>query len=357
MEILIPYYNIDEIDFYYHLIGSLNKILGGRVHITYVVGEVRDELSREYRLHELNFLSSMKGKTLKSYLYKNRIYEQLKNVSIDVIFVISDLWALELSCYCSTKLGIPYVVWMRGDHREVRKIRKINWLKRIIANYFEMRYLNKASLVIPNCMSLYEKLYRWGIERDKITKPVHNGVDCEVFKPLNIPRSDKFTIGFAGRICLEKRVDELLRIAKKLKNEDIRLTVAGPKVMDITFPENVQYLGRLPFLEMPKFYNAIDLLVLPSATEGFPSVILEAYACEKPVLASKEAFPKELKIFGAVTDLKEFESEILRLKREDNLREIGKEARDYVKENFNWKNFASQIMVYLESAKNSSRRE
>ncbi|MEM2280938.1 MAG: glycosyltransferase family 4 protein [Candidatus Bathyarchaeia archaeon] len=347
MRVIIPYYNVDEIDFYYHLIESLHKFSKHSVSIVYVTGEAKDKTYSRFSFHKLNVLKSKK--VLQPFLHGEDICKQIKGVSGDVMFIVSDLWALNLARLCFRKIGIPYVVWIRGDHRRVRKLRGANLFKRIFCNYLEIKCLNSAAFVIPNCMSLFNKLPKWGVKRGKITEPIHNGVDCGFFKPLNISRSSKFTVGFAGRICPEKRIVEFLRIAKDLKSQGIDFIIAGKKEMEITFPENVRYLGRLPFFEMPKFYNMIDLLVLPSATEGFPSAILEAYACEKPVLVSREAFPKELKIFGAVSDINEFKGEILKLKQ-DNLKEIGKEARKYVLQNFSWKRFADNIAFYLEKA-------
>ncbi|MGQ9597719.1 MAG: glycosyltransferase [Thermoproteota archaeon] len=100
---------------------------------------------------------------------------------------------------------------------------------------------------------------------------------------------------------------------------------------------------------MLKFYNMVDLEVLPSLTEGFPSVILEAYAYEKPVLASVEAFPKELELFGAFASFEMFEEKIRELQQAD-LRGIGRLARNCVKKNFAWEQFAKAVTYYLEKA-------
>lgn len=347
MNILIPFYNAEDLDFYYHLVRSLQSFHSGvHVNIVYVDGKVENAWKQDFSFHKLEFLGVGQSKTLQFLFSREKICEQLKKINADVIFALSDLWALQFSSYCSEKLNIPFVVWVRGDHRRVRKARGVNIFKRFIANYLEVKYLNKAVFVIPNCISLYEKLYEWGVNGDKITKPVYNGVNTEIFKPMNVSRSNRFTVGYAGRISPEKRVNEFLRIAEKLRDKEIEFVIAGPKSMKITFPENIRYLGKLSFEKMPIFYNMIDLLVLPSLTEGFPSVILEAYACEKPVLASEEAFPKELKVFGVVTSIEEFEEKIMELQKA-NLIDIGRQARDYVKNNFKWEYFANQIIDYL----------
>lgn len=346
MRVLMPFYNVNDLDFYQHLVRSLKRYCSEEIIIAYVSGSPKSEWARELQLERLE-VQSARSKSLEFFLSRKKIAEQVKKMKIDVIFALSELWTLEFSSYISEELKIPFVVWVRGDHRKVREARRVNRLKRALVNRLEVAYLNKATYVIPNSVSLYEKLQEWGVERSKITEPVHNGVDTEFFKPMSVPRAEEFTVAYAGRICPEKRVAELLEIAKNLK--DIKFIIAGSKDIEVTFPENVEYLGKLPFEEMPVFYNMADLVVLPSVTEGFPSVILEAYACEKPVLATREAFPKELKVFGGVAGLDEFERMIRELQRAD-LRSIGKEARNYVKENFTWEKFGKSIRVFLEKA-------
>ncbi|MEM2930460.1 MAG: glycosyltransferase family 4 protein [Thermoproteota archaeon] len=345
IRLLMPFYNVEDLDFYFHLVRSLHKYFS-EICITYVVGKVREDWKQVFSFQNLE-LDIRRSKSLEFFLSRKKIHSQLDQGGFDAIFVLSELWALEFSSFLSNKLNIPFIVWVRGDHRKVREARKINRFKRLIANHLEVKYLNQATFVVPNCMSLYEKLHEWGVKKSKITEPVHNGVDTDIFRPMNIPRSDRFTVAYAGRICPEKRIIDFLKIAGKLR--DIEFIVAGSKAMEVTFPENVKYLGRLPFEQMPEFYNMADLLVLPSLTEGFPSVILEAYACEKPVLVTGEAFPKELRLFGMIADLNDFGQKIGELQKAE-LKSIGREARNYVKENFSWRQYGEQINVYLKKA-------
>jgi len=344
----MPFYNLEDLDFYLPLVTSLYEC-GQEIHIAYVKGVPKRKWQEKFFFHRLGISSFGRGssKMLEFFFSRRKICRQVERVGIDAIFALSDVWALEFSSYCSKNLSIPFVVWVRGDHRKVREVRRVNWFKRSIVNYLEVKYLNQAVFVVPNCLSVYEKLRKWGVMKEKVTEPVYNCVDAQTFRPFKVQRSDKFTVAYAGRICPEKRVVEFLEIAKNLN--DIKFIVAGPKSMDVAFPDNAQYFGKLPHAEMPKFYNKADLVVLPSITEGFPSVILEAYVCEKPVLVAKEAFPKELEVFGEVASLDEFEQKIRELQNSD-LKTLGKKARNYVKKRFNWSQFGEKIKNYLERA-------
>jgi glycosyltransferase involved in cell wall biosynthesis len=122
-----------------------------------------------------------------------------------------------------------------------------------------------------------------------------------MFRPMAVERSSEFTVAYAGRISPEKGVLRLLKVAERLTG--VHVLIAGEKQLNISFLSGVEYVGSLPFSEMPRFYNKADLVVLPSFTEGSPNVILEAYAYGKPVLVAKEAFPEELKFFALFATL------------------------------------------------------
>lgn len=49
-------------------------------------------------------------------------------------------------------------------------------------------------------------------------------------------------------------------------------------------PENVRFVGMVERSEMNDYYNASDLLLLPSFAELFPMTILEALNCKLPIV-------------------------------------------------------------------------
>ncbi len=131
------------------------------------------------------------------------------------------------------------------------------------------------------------------------------GVDTARFSPkdrsaareaLRLPQGRPIGI-FAGRANESKGFDVLRRIARQLP--DVLFLVAGA---DGPTEQNLRPVGRVPHDEMPLWYSASDFLVNPSRYEGFNLVILEALACDLPVVASAAAFsvPEEPSHCGVV---------------------------------------------------------
>lgn len=131
------------------------------------------------------------------------------------------------------------------------------------------------------------------------------GIDTSSFSPtdrsvareaLHLPKDRPIGL-FVGRANASKGFDVLQRVAKRLP--DVLFLVAGPGG---TADRNVVPIGRVPHDEMPLWYSASDFLVNPSRYEGFNLVILEALACDRPVVASAAAFsvPEEPSHCGVV---------------------------------------------------------
>jgi glycosyltransferase involved in cell wall biosynthesis len=345
MKILMPFWNLGEFDRYIPQMKEISERID-EFHITYVVGEVNDEWKKYFEFHKVDlpysFISSI---AFRLWLTKGKIHEQLRDVDVDLYYTLSDFWSQEVARYMALKSTKPYVVRLRGNHKAGREARKIPYYKKKFLNHYETRSLRDANLIIPISSKLSKFAQECGVEEEKVTEVVPIAVDAKHFRPMMVERDDKFTVAYAGRISPEKRVEYLARIAAKLS--DIHFMIAGRLQMKVSFASNVEYLGHLQFSEMPTFYNKTDLIVLPSVTEGFGAVILEAYACGKPVLVAKEAFTKEIEVFGSVVDISEFETEIKRLRSID-LKTVGQKARKYVEKYYTWEKFGESIIRHLE---------
>ncbi|MBD3279226.1 MAG: glycosyltransferase [Candidatus Pacebacteria bacterium] len=125
---------------------------------------------------------------------------------------------------------------------------------------------------------------------------------------LKKQKGQQIWIGFAGRVAREKGLEYLGRAVAKLQqdlkfNQTIKLVVAGPFGQDVVGEADYyqrikellkqmqvehQFLGSLHGAQLGAFYQAIDLLVLPSInqTEAFGMVQVEAMLAGKPVVAS-----------------------------------------------------------------------
>ena len=139
--------------------------------------------------------------------------------------------------------------------------------------------------------------------RGPITVIPQFGVDPEIYRPIPESRSarppDSYVIGYAGRLVEQKGVSLLLRAAAGLPGDwRLRILGAGPLSSrlrllagELGITSRVTFESPIPSHEMPFFLNGLDVLVLPSLTrpnwkEQFGRVLLEAMACETPVIGS-----------------------------------------------------------------------
>ena len=121
------------------------------------------------------------------------------------------------------------------------------------------------------------------------------------------PRSeptDAFVLGTAGRLEAEKGHSFLIEALPRLvQSNDVRLVVAGDGSLhsalqglatQLGVRDRIEFCGAQDDAGMERFWDRIDLLVLPSLREGSPLVALEAMARRIPVLATDVGGVREL---------------------------------------------------------------
>ena len=112
--------------------------------------------------------------------------------------------------------------------------------------------------------------------------PLYLGVDIDLYKfnqKVNLKN-----IVFIGNLKKRKRVDEFIRISNYFNNINFYIIGSGEDLFSLKKKagQNVHFLGQLNHDKLSQKIQKMDLLFLPSKSEGFPKVILEVAACGIP---------------------------------------------------------------------------
>lgn len=143
-----------------------------------------------------------------------------------------------------------------------------------------------------------------GFSPDKVKLTAHwvqstfKPVPSSKYAAFGLSETDKVVL-FAGRISLEKGIMDIPEIFQNLKeiHSDIKMVFAGvgPAQNEIQklMPDAI-FLGWIETKELPYYYSAADLLILPSRFDTFSLVVLESLSCGLPVIAYKSKGPKDI---------------------------------------------------------------
>jgi teichuronic acid biosynthesis glycosyltransferase TuaC len=138
-----------------------------------------------------------------------------------------------------------------------------------------------------------------GMTRTSGVVIVPNGVDTEMFRPdRREPARDRLgwrgrrVALFVGSLTEIKGADRLPALARLLAAGDDGIVTAvagdGPlgKSLRAEAPPSMKFLGRLGHEEVADVLAAADVLLIPSRNEGWPTVIMEAYASGTKVVGT-----------------------------------------------------------------------
>ncbi len=181
-----------------------------------------------------------------------------------------------------------------------------------INNFLIKELYPKADLIIANSNGNAQDLItNYNVPRYKITT-IYNPISLEAIFAIE-PKKDFFDTNYfnlvsVGRLDNGKNHQLLIKSLEFFKLQKVRLYIFGDGILktelektikDLKFENRVFLMG---FESNPyKYLKAADLFVFSSNHEGFPNVILEAMACELPIVSTNcPSGPNE--IFKVNTD-------------------------------------------------------
>lgn len=225
---------------------------------------------------------------------------------------------------------------------------------RYIAKQYSWPYLKfiakRCNVVVAPTESVRSLLSKKGI---KNTVVIPNGVDLNKFRP-NRRRSaslrkrllagNRHIVLYVGRISKEKNIETMVRAANLLRNKRIRFVIVGDgpylqKIREMVerygLEDSFVFTGSVRH-GLARYYNAADLLCLPSTFETQGIVCIEAMACGTPVVGADYLALKEIIKNGRngerfkAKDFKDCANKIEKvLSRPDSYKETDKTVADY----------------------------
>lgn len=222
--------------------------------------------------------------------------------------------------------------------------------------------LKRADHVIAVSGYTKELLVRdYGISADKITV-LHNGTSAPFsHTPLRGDRAHPLIL-FLGRLTVQKGPLYFLKAAQAVaaKRGDVRFVVAGEgyllpeligKACEFGLTDKIIFAGRVTSSEAMKLYAHADCFVMPSVSEPFGLVALEAITHGAPVILSKQSGAAEV-VRNALTvdfwDTDKMADCILTILREKPMVLQMRAETPHILRNLTWQRQARKILSIYE---------
>lgn len=291
--------------------------IGGVERFTVSISEELKKRNSEVDIYDRSVIDSWQEKWYDKYFINQRRNLQIGNAAwrkivssrgdTDVIIQNSIAgWNLR------TKTNIPRIVIHHGTVRGLYHIHlppDISWrmklnryvgLIRLKGGAEQYTATGATSVAVSSAVAEELRQYYTGI--NPIVIP--NGIDTRHFTKRERTycrqkygiEMDEFVVCFTARFgVLGKGFEELQVLAEFAWKEQLRIRfLIATDEIPHGWPANVVFVKNVSYQELPELYSAADIFVFPTRYEGCSYSLLEAMACELPVLTTRVGYAKDL---------------------------------------------------------------
>lgn len=265
--------------------------------------------------------------------------------------------------YLKKRYKLPYIIRFGGGDIPGFQER-FQFIYKVIGPFEKLIWKNAAALV-ANSQGL--KKLAMAFYNKKEIGIITNGVD-EKWMNTKAPaydNNDEIRLLFVSRLIERKGLQFVLPEIQRINRETesrVTLTIVGDgpyrQELERIAAENhlsdlVTFVGQKNKAELPAYYQAADIFILPSKKEGMPNVVLEAMASGLPIVMTPcEGSEELIERNGYAVPVSEFAQKLIYLCKDQNLRwQMGKVSRQLVRERFCWESIAKQYLELMEKCR------
>ncbi len=229
-------------------------------------------------------------------LFLGRLVKQIRQIAPDVIHCRNGIPAISYGVIAARLTRIPVICSLHG---------RTHYIQQNIKTWLWFRIMRLSQTIITVTEGIGEEVSRYGnIPRDKV-KMIHNGIDLTGQAPALFRENlreesgfsrDDFLIGTVGNLRAIKGqkylVQAMPEILSKIGRAKIVLIGSGEEqenlqklAAQLHISDKIKFLGYRE--NAGRLIGMFDVFVLPSLSEGFPNVLLEAMMAQIPIVATR----------------------------------------------------------------------
>lgn len=238
------------------------------------------------------------------YINFELLFQWLKNhPERKVIWTLHDCWAMTGHCvhftaekcdkwktqclHCPQKGRYPSSVLLSNAYsnfkRKKRAFTKVEGMKLVVPSYW------LEGIVKESFLKEYE------------IEVIHNKIDTNIFKPTSSNFREKYglenkkiILGVANVWDERKGLNDFIALSQLLDERCVIVLVGLNKTQMRYLPAKIKGIERIDSVEeLAAIYSAADIFVNPTYEDNYPTVNLEAQACNTPVIAYNTGGSKE----------------------------------------------------------------
>jgi len=282
---------------------------------------------------------------MERYYYNLAKHLVREDIEVEIITNSDKISKLETSEYDGIKFWFLPITY-------VKRLPMIIWYK--IFNIHVKKFLEKYDFDI-----LHGTAGTHAYSSLKNRRPViHQPFGLELFKTKGIMKIYCYAAYYHMNTCMHKNADAIASEGEIQTKEIVQLFgVPKEKIKRLTrrlsLEDKVKHFKNIPDKLMFQLYTLADISVTPTLYEGLPLVVLEAMACEKPIVASNVSeVPQAVKdgINGFLVpprNPKAIADAVLKIYDKNLFMKMGKASKKIVK-NYDWSRIAKMAIKKYE---------